>query len=100
MSVPLSAIFFLLLIPASQAAVALMNSLVTSLLPARLLPKLDFSEGIPDQCKTMVAVPSFLLNERQVKDLVDGLEVRYLANREPNLYFALVTDDPDAHQPL
>jgi len=92
--------FFFFFIPASQAAVEIMNSLVTSLLPARQLPKLDFSEGIPDQCKTMVAVPSLLLSERQVKDLVEGLEVRYLANREANLYFALLTDNPDAHQPF
>ncbi|HET9318291.1 MAG TPA: hypothetical protein VFO27_00905, partial [Bryobacteraceae bacterium] len=92
--------FFFFFIPASQAAVEIMNSLVTSLLPTRQLPKLDFSEGIPDQYKTMVAVPSLLLNERQVKDLVEGLEVRYLANREPNLYFALLTDNPDARQPF
>jgi hypothetical protein len=88
--------FFWLLILASQAASTIMNAIVTSILPARLLPKLDFSEGIPARYKTMVAVPTLLLNEQQIKDLVNGLEVHYLGNRDPNLYFALLTDGPDS----
>ena len=60
---------------------------------------LDFSEGIPAEHATMVAVPSLLLNERQVHELVMDLEIRYLANRDPHLHFALVTDSTDAEQP-
>ena len=44
----------------------------------------------------MVAVPTLLLNEAQVRDLVLDLEIRFLANRDPNLYFALLTDSPDS----
>ncbi len=44
----------------------------------------------------LVAVPSLLLNETQVRELVNDLEVRFLANREPNLHFALLTDLPDS----
>ncbi|HLI85084.1 MAG TPA: glucoamylase family protein [Bryobacteraceae bacterium] len=90
----------LLILPASQAAVDFVNSLVTSLLPARPLPKLDFSEGIPNDCVTMVAVPALLLNEEQVHDLALDLEIRFLANRHRNLYFALLTDSPDSDQPI
>ncbi len=57
-----------------------MNYLTTALLHPRILPKLDFSEGIPDDCVTMVAVPTLLLNEKQVRRLVEELEVRYLGN--------------------
>ncbi len=96
---PIVAGFFLLLIPASQAAVELINTIVTSLLPAQTLPKLDFSAGIPDAHKTMVAVPALLFNELEVEHLLNGLEIRYLANRGPNLYFALLTDSPDSPQP-
>ena len=46
----------------------------------------------------MVAVPALLLNESQVHDLVLDLEIRFLANRDPNLYFALLTDSPDSDQ--
>ncbi len=86
----------LLLLPCSQSAVEVMNYLTTALLRPRILPKLDFSEGIPDDCVTMVVVPTILLNEKQVHRLVDDLEVRYLGNNSSNLHFALLTDLPDS----
>jgi len=93
---PLLGGLLLLLLPATQTAVDFMNHLATYLVPPRALPKLDFSEGIPADCATMVAVPSLLLNEAQVRDLVLDLEIRFLANRDPNVYFALLTDAPDS----
>ena len=86
----------LLFLPATQAAADFMNRLTTFLVPPRVLPKLDFSEGIPDDCVTMVAVPTLLQDEAGVHDLVLDLEIRYLANRGRNLYFALLTDFPDS----
>ncbi len=86
----------LLLLPCSQAAVEVMNYLTTALLRPRILPKLDFSEGIPDDCVTMVVVPTLLLSEKQVRRLVEDLEVRYLGNRTPNLHYTLLTDLPDS----
>ncbi len=88
-----------LLLPCSQAAVELMNYLTARLLPAQGLPKLDFLEGIPSDCVTVVAVPTLLLNETQVRNLVEKLEVHYLANRDRNLHFALLTDLPDSLTP-
>src|SRR5438552_2247971 len=82
----------MLLLPVSQSAVQLMNQLITSLLPAEILPKLDLSEAVPDDCITMVAVPSLLLNEKQVHGLVEDLEVRFLGTHVPNIHFATVTD--------
>ena len=70
--------FLLLLLPVSQGAVELMNHTISAILKPQALPKLDFSEGIPDDCKTLVAVPTLLLNEQQVRGLVDELEVRSL----------------------
>lgn len=84
------------LLPSSQSAVQVANYLITSLLPPRILPKLDFADGIPSDYVTMVAVPTLLLNENQVHKLVDDLEVRFLGNRDRNLHFALLSDLPDA----
>ena len=85
-----------LLLPASQAAVEVMNYLTTALLRPRILSKLDFSEEIPDDCVTMVVVPTLLLSEKQVRRLVEDLEVRYLGNNHRNLHYALLTDLPDS----
>ena len=88
----------LLLIPASHAAVGIVNRLTSILVPPRRLPKLDFSEGIPLECTTLVAVPCLLLSEAEVRRNVQALEIRYLGNRDPNLHFALLTDSPDASE--
>ena len=88
----------LLLLPATQAAVEFINHLAAFLVPPRALPKLDLSDSVPADCVTMVAVPTLLLNESQVHDLVLDLEIRFLANRDRNLYFALLTDTPDSDQ--
>ncbi len=89
----------MLLVPCSQSAVQLMHYLVATLLPAEILPKLDFSEGVPDDCVTLVAIPTLLLNEKQVRGLVEDLEVRFLGNHDPNIHFALVSDLPDSDEP-
>ncbi len=77
-----------------------MNELTTFLVSPRLLPKLDFSEGIPAECATMVVVPTLLLSEEHTRQMVQDLEIRYLANRDANLHFALLTDSPDSSCPF
>lgn len=89
----------MLLLPCSQSAIQLVNYLVTSLLEPRILPKLDFSEGVPDNCTTLIAIPSLLFNQEQVRRLADDLEVRFLGNHDPNIHFALLTDLPDSPVP-
>jgi cyclic beta-1,2-glucan synthetase len=84
------------LLPSSQSAVQIMNYLATLLLPAQTLPKLDFSEGVPTDCMTMVAIPTVFMNEKQVRKLADDLEVRYLGNQDPNIHYALLSDLPDS----
>ncbi|WP_321477084.1 glucoamylase family protein [uncultured Paludibaculum sp.] len=93
---PLLGGILLTLLPASHAAVHFMNALVSHFAETRALPKLDFSEGIPKDAATLVVVPTLLLNRRQVDALVRDLEVRFLANRGPNLHFGLLTDTPDS----
>ncbi len=83
-------------IGSSQMAVALVNLLTNIMVGPRLLPRLDFSKGIPDADRTMVVIPTLLTSPQAVTDLVEGLAIRYLGNRDPNLLFALLTDFRDA----
>ncbi|MCC5867773.1 MAG: cyclic beta 1-2 glucan synthetase [Gammaproteobacteria bacterium] len=85
-----------LLIATSALAVALVNLLVTLMLPPRILPRLDFSKGIPDHHRTMVINPTLLTRPQDVDELLEAMEIRYLGNRDPNLFFALLTDFTDA----
>ncbi len=97
--VSLIAGLFLLCLPATEAAWGAMNQLIAFILPPRILPKLDFSEGIPLDCAAIAVVPTLLLNEAYVRRMVRELEIRYLANRDANLCFALLTDSPDSQHP-
>ncbi len=59
--------FLLLIVPATQDAVDLVNNAVSTIYDPEPLPKMDFSNGIPASCTTLVAVPTLLLNEDQVR---------------------------------
>ncbi|WP_137808041.1 GH36-type glycosyl hydrolase domain-containing protein [Pseudomonas sp. G(2018)] len=86
------------LIMTSRLAVGLINWLVTfSMIPA-VLPKMDYASGIPDDARSLVVIPTLIASLADVDELVEGMEVRFLANRDNNLYFALLSDFLDAAQ--
>ena len=84
------------LLGTSQLAVALLNWLVTLLVAPRLLPRLDYSSGIAAESRTMVIVPTILTSLENIDELIEALEIHHLANRDPHLHFALLTDWCDA----
>ncbi|MFH0888585.1 MAG: glucoamylase family protein [Planctomycetota bacterium] len=86
----------ILLICISQFAVSLVNWLATLWVSPQMLPKMDYSKGIPPESRTLVVVPTMLSNPQDIESLLDGLEVRYLANQDDKLHFGLLTDFCDA----
>jgi cyclic beta-1,2-glucan synthetase len=85
--------------PASQLALEATSLVAARLLPARPLPKMDFSaSGIPDRFRTLVVVPALLGDEESVRAEVGRLEVRYLANKDANLLYGLFSDYLDADE--
>ena len=91
-------IFFAIVgvVAASALVIPVVNMLITFTVPPRILPRLDLSEGIPAEHRTMVVVPTLLSRPEDVASLLDALEIRYLGNRDLNLFFALLTDFRDA----
>ncbi|HEY7426134.1 MAG TPA: glucoamylase family protein [Gemmataceae bacterium] len=90
------------LVPVSELAVTIVNSVLTLLLPPRTLPKLEFPKGIPADCATFVVMPSMLVRPDSAASLAERLEIHYLANPDPQLRFALLTDFADSpveHRP-
>ncbi|MEO6264028.1 MAG: glucoamylase family protein [Luteimonas sp.] len=80
----------------SELGIALVNWTATLLATPKRLPRLDFSEGIPASARTLVVVPTMFGDAQAIAALAEMLEVRFLANRDPNLHFALLTDFFDA----
>jgi len=86
----------LALVPASDLAVALLNRFVTMVVAPSVLPRLEWAAGVPAEFRTLVAVPTLLTERADVEEQVERLEVRYLANSDGDVRFALVSDWADA----
>ena len=86
----------LLLLPASEAAVSLIQRLAARLAPPRPLPRLDLRAGVPDGARTLVVVPTLLTSVKTALDLVAHLEVLALGNLDPRMPLASLADSPAA----
>jgi cyclic beta-1,2-glucan synthetase len=84
------------LVPAWTLAANVTDWLVTLLVPARRLPRMDAEESVPADGRTIVVTPVILRSVAEVDGLLATLEVNYLGNRDERLGFALLTDLADA----
>ncbi|HYK40995.1 MAG TPA: glucoamylase family protein, partial [Thermoanaerobaculia bacterium] len=84
------------LVSASEIALAVINQDVLEIVGPRRLPKLALEEGIPKELATFVVVPTLLAREEEVHEQIEQLEVRFLANPEEFVHFALLSDWQDA----
>ena len=84
--------FFLAL----EASISLVNWNVTHEIRPQSLPRMDFSKGIPGGFRTMVVIPTLLVNARELESLLQELELHFLRNPDQQLTFALLTDFEDA----
>jgi cyclic beta-1,2-glucan synthetase len=83
------------LLPASQLGVQIVQRLVPAIARPRTLPRLEF-DSIPAEARTMVVVPTLLTSVENARAQVDRLEIQALANADPRIHFALLTDFTDS----
>jgi cyclic beta-1,2-glucan synthetase len=86
----------LMLWPASEAVVAVMNRLISESARPQHLPRLALAAGIPPEHRVLVVVPAMLTSTAAVEHLVHRLHLHHLANPEAQAQFALLTDWADA----
>ncbi len=92
----LSITVVLALIPASDLAISILNWDVTHLLQPRLLPRMNTVAGVGENARTMVVVPTIFSSEATVRELLEKLEIHFLANQDEHFHFALLGDFTDA----
>jgi cyclic beta-1,2-glucan synthetase len=90
------ALALLALIPASDAAMALVNFAATNRFQAITLPGLELAGGVPPSLRTMIVMPTLLTSRATITEQVERLEVHYLANSDGDLCFALLSDWTDS----
>ncbi|NMB87789.1 MAG: hypothetical protein GYA17_05490, partial [Chloroflexi bacterium] len=88
----------LVIVPFLTFATNLVNWTAMRFVKPRVLPKMDYTGGIPEEFQTLVVIPALLANRQEVVSLKNQLELHYLRNEDQHVYFALVTDYADAPQ--
>ena len=86
----------LALLPASELALCFLNHTITLLVKPKPLPAMNTEHGIPSTARTMVVIPMLLTNSEQVGEIIDHLEIHFLANDDDQLSFAILADFTDA----
>ncbi len=81
---------------AIDVAVAVVNRVVTLSVRTAPLPGLALLDGVPEALRTIVVVPTMLIHDDEIVDLVERLEIHFLASAEGDLCFALLSDWVDA----
>ncbi|OAI13494.1 MULTISPECIES: GH36-type glycosyl hydrolase domain-containing protein [Methylomonas] len=84
--------------PASDIAIGWMNHFIVAGLPPNHLPRLELKDGVPEALSTFVVVPTLFVNAAGVLQQIEQMEIRYLANPDGAVRFALLSDWADAEQ--
>ena len=84
--------FLLLIIPIKSIFVKIIQYISGKVVTPKLIPKLDFSSGIPNEYATMVVIPTIVKSKEKVKEIMKKLEVFFIANKSENIYFTLLGD--------
>lgn len=82
----------LLLIPVEVIWVQIGQYILGKFVKPKIIPKLDYIDGVPKESATFVVIPTILTSIEKVKQLMERLEVYYMANKSDNLYFAILGD--------
>ncbi len=82
----------LIFIPITEIITKLLQNILGKCVKPKLIPKMDFSKGVPEEYKTMIVIPSIVSNEEDVRSLFEKLEVYYLANKSENIYCTVLGD--------
>ena len=81
-----------MVVPAITIAVEVVNFLTQKIVKPKKLPSMDFIEGIPDEYRSIVVMPVVLGSIDQIKRYIERIETYYFANKDKNLYFAIIGD--------
>lgn len=80
----------------SDIQTSVVHRVLVALLGPQHLPRYNLEAGIPEDCATMIVVPTMLTKMQSVEAQVGELEIHYLTNPGGYVYFALLTDVADA----
>jgi cyclic beta-1,2-glucan synthetase len=94
--VEIIALSLIVLVLSSELAIGIVHHYIPFFLKPKILPRMNPENGVPNDAKTMVVIPTLLTSISVVEELLESLHIHYIGNQDPNLYFALLSDFTDA----
>ena len=82
----------LVYVPVEIIFIQIVQYILSKIVKPKLIPKLDFQNGVPKEFATFVVIPTIIKNKEKIDEMFKKLEVYYLANKSENIYFALLGD--------
>ena len=83
---------FLGLFISVDAAITLVNRVATDRFGPAVLPGLELHDGVSSEFRTIVVMPSLLTSSAAIDELIERLEIHYLASPDGDIRFALLSD--------
>lgn len=88
----------LFLFPIHDAAEILTCKAIRIFFKPHLLPEMEFTEGIPDEFRTLIVYASLLADKNAVARTLECMENTHLTNKDSNLPIAILTHFKDSVQ--
>ncbi|MCI9365103.1 MAG: hypothetical protein HFJ54_00215 [Clostridia bacterium] len=82
----------IIFVPIIEIVLKIIQNILSKCIKPKLIPKMDFSHGVPEENTCMVVIPSIISGKDKVKELAEKLEVYYLANKSENIFFTILGD--------
>ncbi len=82
----------LIYLPIEIIIIQLLQYILSKTIKPKLIPKLDFQNGVPKEYSTFVVIPTIITKKEKLKEMMEKLEVYYIANKSDNIYFCLLAD--------
>ena len=76
----------------TEIVTKIIQNILSKCVKPKLIPKMDFTKGVPKKFSTMIVIPSILKSEEDVRTIFEKLEVYYLANKSENIYCTALGD--------
>lgn len=81
-------IFFLF----TEISQKLLDYLIRKFTAPKILPRFDFAKTVDKKYPTYVVMPTVISSIEKLDEMIDKMEVTYLANRSENIYYMLLGD--------
>lgn len=72
-----------------------LGHIALKVIPQRRAVRMELKDGIPEDSKTLIVYPVLLSSVKQAEEMADKVEVCFTANKQDNLFFAILGDFKD-----